>query len=180
MTAMDVVAAPGAMTTRCASGALVREQSADSFARRYLSRRGRRQGRLVTQGPRPLWADLAEKQLNEMLSLEPGWDGYRAREVTAAAVEATVQILDRFMNEAVEFPDLFPLGDGGIQIEWHADGVDIEVEVSPEGDAFVLATGLNDRTLAEGELFGPVGPRLHRDLTSALHAFLAQVAAAAR
>jgi len=179
MTAIDV-AAPGAMTTRGALRRLIREQSADSFAHRDLSSTSRRRGRIVTQGQRPLWANLAEKQLNELLALEPGWDGYRAHEVADVAIQATVEVLDGFMSEAVEFPDLFPLSDGGIQIEWHADGVDIEVEISPEGDAFVLATGPNDTVLAEGELLGPSGPRHRRNLTSALHAFLVQVAAAAR
>ena len=181
MTATDMVAAPGAMTTRGALQRLVREQSADSFALHDLSGRRRRRGRIITQSQlRPPWADAAERQLNELLALEPGWDGYRAREVAGAAVEATVEVLDRFMSEAVEFPDLFPLNDGGIQIEWHADGVDIEIEVSPEGDAFVLATGPNDTLLAEGELLGPEGPRHRRELASALHTFLAQLAAAAR
>jgi hypothetical protein len=181
MTAAEVAAAPGAMTTRGALQRPIREQSADSFALHDLRGRGRRQGRIVTQGqPRPLWADAAERQLNELLALEPGWDGYRAREVADAAVETTVELLDRFMDEAVEFPDLFPLNDGGIQIEWHADDVDIEIEVSPEGDAFVLATGPDDALLAEGELFGPEGSHHRRDLASALHTFLARLAAAAR
>ena len=181
MTATDMIAAPGAMTTRGALQRLVREQSADSFTLHDLSSRSRRQGQIITHGqPRPLWADAAERQLNELLALEPGWDGYRAREVADTAVEATVEVLDRFMNEALEFPDLFPLSDGGIQIEWHADGVDIEIEVSREGDAFVLATGPDDTVLAEGELFGPEGSRHRRDLASALHTFLAQLAAAAR
>jgi hypothetical protein len=124
--------------------------------------------------------DVAEKNLNELLALRPGWDGYRAPEVADSSVEAAVEVLDCFMSDGLEFPDLFPLSDGGIQIEWHAGDIDIEVEVSPDRDAFVLATDRNENVLAEGELFGPEASRIRRELAGALDALMAQIAAAAR
>lgn len=60
-----------------------------------------------------VWAELA--------SLSEGWDGYDAYPISDAAL-AVVRALH-----------VVPTCNGGIQIEWHANGWDVEVEVSKDG-----------------------------------------------
>jgi hypothetical protein len=67
-------------------------------------------------------------------ALEPGWDSYDAKPITAAAI-ATVKAFA-----------LVPQSDGGIQVEIHRDQFDIEIEITAEGkihSALVCADRLN-------------------------------------
>jgi hypothetical protein len=34
-------------------------------------------------------------------------------------------------------PQIVPVADGGLQLEWHRDGFDLEIEITPIGEAFV-------------------------------------------
>lgn len=45
----------------------------------------------------------------------------------------TVEFLTAYLVRGIAGPALVPTVRGGLQIEWHRRGVDIEVEVSPDG-----------------------------------------------
>ncbi len=81
-------------------------------------------------------ASTIEKQLNDLLRLRPGWDGRRARPPYQAAVMRAIEVFASFGDLAFP-PQVFPLPDGGIQLEWHA-GSSVEIEVDAEGVAHVL------------------------------------------
>lgn len=59
--------------------------------------------------------------MGELLALRPGWDSYNAPPITPAAIETVGRI------------HVVPCCDGGIQIEAHRDGWDIEIVVGPDG-----------------------------------------------
>lgn len=59
--------------------------------------------------------------LSSLRDLRKGWDSYDGEPITDAAIRTA---------EHVYF---VPLSDGGIQIELHASGRDIEVEIAPDG-----------------------------------------------
>lgn len=90
--------------------------------------------------PLPLWAIHAQQELQRLVDLPACWDGHRAKRITRAAVETVVRALEASMAERTPVPQYFPLPDGGLQAEWHADGHDIEIEVDAEGSVYVLAT----------------------------------------
>lgn len=90
--------------------------------------------------PPPSWAAHAHQELQRLVDLPAGWDGHRAKPVTEAAVQAVVRVLAEVMTERTPFPQYFPLPDGGLQVEWHADGHDIEIEADARGAVYVLAT----------------------------------------
>jgi hypothetical protein len=66
----------------------------------------------------------------QLRALEPGWDSYKGKPITEAAITAVENALKCFQ----EMPHIVPCGDGGIQIEWHNHGVDIEIQFSPNGE----------------------------------------------
>src|SRR2546430_13778040 len=53
-----------------------------------------------------------EHELNRLLSLEAGWNGYRSRRVTHEAVIAAVNALSQLIDEQSLPPQFFPLPDG--------------------------------------------------------------------
>jgi hypothetical protein len=93
---------------------------------------------------RLVWlASAGERQLNDLLRLRPGWDNRRARHLTQAAVLRAVEVFACFgacFGEHVLPPQIFPLPDGGVQLEWHLGffGSSVEIEVDAEGEAHLL------------------------------------------
>jgi len=66
-------------------------------------------------------------------ALEAGWDGADAKPVSDAAVETTLGVLSDVMSADSVVPFFVPTPDGGIQLEWHCAGVDLEVYVEHDG-----------------------------------------------
>lgn len=92
-----------------------------------------------------------EQRVNELLQLRPGWDGRGAQPPTDEAVEATIGVLFAVTDDLSLPPQVFPLPDGGLQLEWHA-GASVEIEVDGEGSAHVLATDEVGRIVLNGEM----------------------------
>ncbi len=99
---------------------------------------------------RPALVQYVEAELNALLELSDGWDGRRAHAVTIPAIQATVHVLAVVTNETSAPPQLFPLPDGGIQVEWHVGGNSIEIEIDAEGEPHVLAQTSDGETIVEG------------------------------
>ena len=75
----------------------------------------------------------ALERVIELLQLPRGWNSHGAEPVSEAAFKQTVEFLTTYLIEDVAGPVLVPTVRGGVQLEWHRQGVDIEVEVSPDG-----------------------------------------------
>ncbi len=73
------------------------------------------------------------RRINSVLALQPGWDGGNASSVTLEAVEAVVEVLNAIELESVPVPDVSPSIDGGLLLEWHRNGFELEVWVGPDG-----------------------------------------------
>ena len=92
--------------------------------------------RMAVRAPRrELPAELlrALDRVIELFELPKGWNSHGAEPVSEAAFRQTVQFLATYLVEDVAGPVLVPTVRGGVQLEWHRQGVDIEVEVSPDG-----------------------------------------------
>ena len=61
------------------------------------------------------------KNLEALAALEANWDGYNAKPISPAAI-----------NRADDFW-FVPMANGGIQIELNAGGMEIEIEIKPDG-----------------------------------------------
>lgn len=103
---------------------------------------------------RPPWVPYTEVQLTRLLALPKGWDGRWAEPVTESAMRIAVAVLAGVMTDDGACPQLFPLPDGGIQVEWHAAGEDVEVEIERDGSAHALVVDATGEVTVEGE-FSP-------------------------
>jgi hypothetical protein len=79
------------------------------------------------------WIAPVLDTLNRMLQLPAGWDSYGARPISPRAALATAEFLDEFMHLGTPLPFLVPTNRGGVQVEWHTRGFDIEAEVGSGG-----------------------------------------------
>lgn len=79
----------------------------------------------------PLLRNLASREhrgegrIAKLEALEPGWDSYGGKVPTAEALERL-----RGFDRALAY---VPLADGGVQVEFHALGLDFEAEIDPAG-----------------------------------------------
>jgi hypothetical protein len=79
---------------------------------------------------RDYWRLMAEDRLRKLQRLEVGWDGHTGRPVAVSTVYFVLDVLEQIMLPGVPMPSLMPLSNGGLQIEWHRNGWDVEIEVA--------------------------------------------------
>lgn len=75
--------------------------------------------------------------LNALLQLGDGWDSYGAPRISRDALACTLG----FLNLLLQYPRgaVVPTGEGGIQLEWHTERIDLEIECLPSGQAVLSA-----------------------------------------
>ena len=98
-----------------------------------------------------------EGQLSERLAhlarLPAGWNSYKAVAISEDAIAAARELLARF-PEGTPIPCVVPTVRGGVQLEWHAGGVDIEVYVGVRGDLKFFAGNAESGEEFEGSAHG--------------------------
>jgi len=79
----------------------------------------------------PEWLKEAEKTLRGFATLPKGWDSYRAMSIEAHVVVGAIELLHRIIQHNTLKPTVVPTNRVDIQIEWHTQGVDLEIEITP-------------------------------------------------
>jgi hypothetical protein len=103
------------------------------------------------------WLDLARRQFDAVLRLQPGWDSNGADAPDPKLVGAAKALLENLCaGGSFPKPHISPTRSGGIQFEWEADGRYFEIEVTGEREATYLYQDTAARieeagTLREGE-----------------------------
>lgn len=88
------------------------------------------------------------RKASELVRLPTGWNSYGARPVANEAVEAAIAFLVDAIpaRPNVVAPAVVPTVRGGLQLEWHRQGVDLEIEFGPDASGSWCA---EDRETAE-------------------------------
>ena len=111
----------------------------------------------------PRWAEPVATQLVGLLNLEENWDSYGGRRVDRAEVVGAFKLLANILDDYSPLPRIGPTGRGGVVIEWHQNGIDLEIEtLSPH--RFLVAFE-DDKSSWEREIvsdFRPVVKALRR------------------
>lgn len=102
--------------------------------------------------PTSLWHVLDSFQ--RLAALLPGWDSYGAKPLDPTAVRRTFNLLPALLLDDSPEPSVVPTRDGGVQLEWHRRGVDLEVKVPPTGPiSYLIAdAGTGEEREWEGAL----------------------------
>jgi hypothetical protein len=87
--------------------------------------------------PGPSWLGTVARQMVGFLGLENNWDSYGAAVVKRSTVEEAINFL-YFINgnllAPLPQPMAVPTAGGGIQLEWHTKGVDLEIELTQSSE----------------------------------------------
>lgn len=71
----------------------------------------------------------ALKRLDEIAKLPANWDGYGADAPWPDAIAVARRLIEALQHP----PAVVPCSDGGVQLEWHRSGFEIEVAVQSHG-----------------------------------------------
>lgn len=94
------------------------------------------------QGVKPMMPSMAEvegarrcytTQLALLVTLDHGWDGYRAAPPRYDIMTKLVERVRAGVPSDFPVGTIVPLVDGGAQIEWHLKGADVELSIDVDG-----------------------------------------------
>ena len=77
-------------------------------------------------------ADRSRAAVDELAKLDPGWDGYDGVPVLPRVAEHALHLLKAIGAHTQIIPDVVPLSNGGLQLEWYVGIHEIEVEIAPD------------------------------------------------
>lgn len=76
-------------------------------------------------------------KLQEFSHLPDNWDSYGALAPTSEAMLSALQLTYTIFTKETPLPDVFPVPNGSVQIEWSLAGLEMEIEVVSQ-DKFIL------------------------------------------
>lgn len=71
--------------------------------------------------------DAIKRKFDELCELPEKWDSYDAKRISLKVVLKATDLM-RMLD--MPEPSIVPCSDGGVQLEWHRDGFDIEICIS--------------------------------------------------
>jgi hypothetical protein len=86
----------------------------------------------------PAWVTPAIDRLVQLSELPAGWDSRRAAPIERTAMVGALEIMAEVMGEYGPLPAIVPTVDGGVLLEWHRGGLELEIEVEPTGEAYAM------------------------------------------
>lgn len=75
------------------------------------------------------WERDAGARLVHLMSLNVGWDGSDSPAVRSEIATFAWSALSSIMTSKTPIPFIAPVSGGGVQLEWHTDGLDIELYI---------------------------------------------------
>ncbi len=85
--------------------------------------------RAIVEADNSVWVKELKSRFDELTSLKHGWDGYNGLPVSFTCADFAAAILERLCISDVPAPSLVPGSDGTLQIEWHRNQFDVEIDV---------------------------------------------------
>lgn len=80
--------------------------------------------------PERKWQIEVQKHLLKYVKMQPGWDSYGAPRIGWDAGMFALSILNDVMRTRTPIPQVVPSGAGGVQLEWHQKGIDLELHIT--------------------------------------------------
>ena len=104
----------------------------------------------------------ARARLDDLVSLRRGWDGHSGVPVARMTANFALKALGELLHSPkTPLPLIMPLSYGGVQLEWHRKGWDIEIEISRPCEVYFWARSIGAKSEQEYEIQSDFGPVLH-------------------
>jgi len=77
----------------------------------------------------PQWFPTIDLKMRRLARLGDNWDGYGGSPIDHETLIFSIDVLGQFLRPSLPEPQIVPTPHGGLQFEWHTNGVDLEIEV---------------------------------------------------
>lgn len=102
--------------------------------------------------PNSPWFKILQRKFDDICSLPVGWDGYAGCPVSFSSAIFAASLLERLYLEGVPAPAIVPGSDGSLQMEWHRNHFDVEIDVLAPYEVLATRTDHANNTEQEVEL----------------------------
>jgi hypothetical protein len=92
------------------------------------------------------------EMLSKIHDLDRGWNSHDARPITRESMEAAVKFILEHIPDTSSMPFVVPTVRGGVQLEWHRGGFDIEIYINEEGKIEFFAADSTTGEEVEGDI----------------------------
>lgn len=107
----------------------------------------------------PSWRVRALIRFKQIRSLAKGWDSYRAEPIRKETIDFAWLFLEDVMQYShLPFPSIVPTSAGGIQLEWHDKGIDLELHIAAPYDCEFVFFDHRDNSRNEQSLTNDFSP----------------------
>jgi len=116
--------------------------------------------------PLPAWFDPLMQGFVDLLTLPPDWNSYGAGAIDQETVVEAMNLINGLLGPTSPAPRVVPLSSGGLQLEWHRKGIDLEVVFDRDDQPFYSCRNRATGEDSEHEL--PEGSALLRSIIGKL------------
>jgi hypothetical protein len=104
----------------------------------------------------PGWLRPTLESIAPLLKLQAGWDSYGGQPIDQRVVKTAIEVLFSVMADDSPVPAIVPTSSGGLQLEWHRGGSDLEIMLAPSGEAIFDFENASGEEI-EGNVFEQTG-----------------------
>jgi hypothetical protein len=98
------------------------------------------------------WQDAVRVQLCSLNDLPADWDGYGARSIPSDTVLFAFQVLNEIWMARLPVPDISPMSNEGLMIEWHTQRYEFTLEINGPYEMCYLFEDSESEALVEGSV----------------------------
>ena len=102
----------------------------------YGARPIRRPARKNLSDPEQPWLRTVLQEIEAVAALTEGWDSYGAGPIRRDVLWYALRLMQSVMDD-YSAPQLTPMSHEGVLLEWHRNGVHLEIEIENAGEAYV-------------------------------------------
>ena len=96
------------------------------------------------------------EELTGLFALPENWDSYGAQPIRRDVIEYAAEWIPSLLQSGTPKPAVIPTAQGGVQLEWHRKGVDVEIYIESPDTIRFLAEDLTAGESVEAPLTGNV------------------------
>jgi hypothetical protein len=105
----------------------------DPTSRTYPVKLRKRTMTITLTGEAPGWLDPTIQTMQRLAHLPGNWSSYGNCLIEDIAIIRAAEVLAEVLDADGLAPSIVPTSQGGVQLEWHRNGDDVEIEFSPQG-----------------------------------------------
>ncbi|MEK7408565.1 MAG: hypothetical protein AAB225_26130 [Acidobacteriota bacterium] len=109
---------------------------------------------VIRNGPMPPSLLKSVQGVVELLALPAGWNSYSAKPIAPDNAIRAIRLLAELLEPQTPPPAVVPTVRGGIQLEWHTNGINIEIYIDSPEDVRFFAEDIESGEVAEEPLAG--------------------------